>query len=213
MSNGKKSKEDFSLTALKSGDRAEFARLVDTYSDVVYRLGMKMLNNAQDAEDILQETFIKVYKNISGFDGRSSLSTWIYRIATNEALMLIRRRKHIEVSIDYPINNTKQDSESMQIVDFCCLPEVELMTEEARTYMDQAVAELPLNLRVVFLLRDIEGLSTRETSEVLDISETAVKTRLSRARMRLRQKLSLYYNERFGSQIKEKGRLSAGELM
>lgn len=192
----RKAKEDFSVQALKSGDRAEFARLLETYSNVIYRLAIKMLNNPQDAEDILQETFIKAYQHISSFDGRSSLSTWLYRIATNEALMFLRKRKLTTFSIDEPIDNGNEDQEPIQIVDWCCLPENELMSSEARSYMDKAIQELPYSLRVVFLLRDIEGLSTLETGEVLNLSETAVKTRLSRARMRLRELLTAYYGDR-----------------
>jgi RNA polymerase sigma-70 factor (ECF subfamily) len=192
----RKEKEDFSLQALKSGDRAEFAGLVEAYSGVIYRLGIKMLNNPQDAEDILQETFIKAYQHLSSFDGRSSLSTWLYRIATNEALMFLRKRKLVTFSIDEPLDNADEDREPLQIVDWCCLPEDELMSSEARSFLDQAIQELPYSLKIAFLLRDIEGLSTAETGEVLDLSETAVKTRLSRARMRLRDLLSSYYGER-----------------
>ena len=206
-----KNTEDFSLEALRAGDRAEFARFVDAHSGVVYRLAMRMLNNSQDAEDVLQETFIKAYKHLSGFDGRSSLSTWLYRIATNESLMLIRRRKHVEVSIDEPLINQEQEQEPMQIVDFCCLPEEELMSSEVREQLDVAVDNLPENLKVVFLLRDIEGLSTRETGEVLNLSETAVKTRLSRARLRLRQELSEYLGSRYEQEIRERGRVPKGE--
>lgn len=200
--------EDFSLEALRAGDRVEFSRLVDTYSGVIYRLAVKMLEDPQDAEDVLQETFIKAFRHLSKFDGRSSLSTWLYRIATNESLMMLRRRKHITISIDEPLDSAEQEQEPMQIVDWCCLPESELMSSEALAYLDQAVEKLPHSLRVVFLLRDIEGLSTRETSEVLNLSEAAVKTRLSRARMRLRELLSEYYGEKLFSQQP----LDGGEL-
>jgi RNA polymerase sigma-70 factor (ECF subfamily) len=195
MSNGKKI-EDFNLEALRSGNRAEFARLVDNYSEVIYRLAQKMLNSSQDAEDVLQETFIKAYQGLPKFDGRSSLSTWLYRIATNEALMVIRRSKRITISIEEPVDWSDEEQEPLQIIDWCCLPEKELMSVEALAYLDEAVSDLPPSLRVVFLLRDIEGLSTRETAEVLDLSETAVKTRLSRARLRLRGMLTEYFGER-----------------
>lgn len=201
MSDRSSPSEDFSLDALRAGDRSEFAKLVDTYSGVIYRLGLKMLNNDQDAEDILQETFIKAYKALPRFDGRSSLSTWLYRIATNEALMLLRRRKRIELSIEQPFDQGDEDVEPMEIVDFCCLPEQELISTEARAHMDQAITGLPHSLRLVFLLREIEGLSTRETGEILDLSDTAVKTRLSRARLRLRQDLSHYFGERYGDKL------------
>jgi RNA polymerase sigma-70 factor (ECF subfamily) len=188
--------DPFSLEALRGGDRAEFARVVEAYSPMIYRLGLKMLGNQQDAEDMLQETFIKAYRHVEDFDGRSSLSTWIYRIATNEALMALRRKRPDILSFDAPPAGDTEPQESLQIVDWCCLPEEEMMSSEGRAYLDQAVESLPHGLKVVFLLRDIEGLSTRETAEVLNLSEMAVKTRLSRARLRLREDLSNYYRER-----------------
>jgi RNA polymerase sigma-70 factor, ECF subfamily len=203
--NEKNKKEDYSLEALKAGDRNEFAKLVDDYSAVIYRLAVKMLENPQDAEDVLQETFIKAYKHLKNFDGRSSISTWLYRIATNEALMMLRKRKYISVSIDEPIGASEDDQEPLQIIDWCCLPETELMSSEALDYLDEAVENLPYSLRVVFLLRDIDGLSTKETSEVLNLSESAVKTRLSRARMRLRELLSEYFGSKIATRHELKG--------
>ncbi len=192
-------KPDFDLAALQAGDRAEFARFVEAYSGQVYRLALKMLQNPQDAEDILQETFIKAYKALPKFEGRSSLSTWLYRIATNEALMFLRKKRPVQVSVDESIENDEGHERPRQIIDWCCLPESELMSSEARENLDRSVQQLPESLRTVFLLRDIEGLSTRETAEVLDISESAVKTRLSRARFRLRELLSAYYSDRIPS--------------
>jgi RNA polymerase sigma-70 factor (ECF subfamily) len=185
-----------SLEALKVGDRAEFARLVETYSPMIYRLGSKMLDNPQDVEDMLQETFIKAFRHLGDFDGRSSLSTWLYRIATNEALMVLRRKRPDMISFEEPQADQTEPQEPLQIVDWCCMPEEELMSAEGRAYLDQAVESLPASLRLVFLLRDIEGLTTRETAEVLNLSEMAVKTRLSRARLQLREILSNYYGER-----------------
>jgi len=189
--------KSLSIDALREGDRAEFARLVEVYSPMIYRLGLKMLNNPQDAEDILQETFIKAYRHIGNFDERSSVSTWLYRIATNEALMSIRRKRPDTVSFDVPSVYETEPQEPLQIVDWCCLPEDEFLTSEGRARLDEAANKLPVSLRVVFILRDIEGLSTRETAEVLEISEMAVKTRLSRARLRLREDLSEYFGKLF----------------
>lgn len=193
--NSDKTDISISLTALRSGDKAKFAQLVEMYSPMIYRLGLKMLNNNQDAEDILQETFIKAYRHISDFDGRSSISTWLYRIATNEALMLIRRKRPEEISFEAPSPNQDELQEPLQIVDWCCLPEEEFLSAEGRARLDQAVDQLPASMKVVFILRDLEGLSTKETAQVLDISETAVKTRLSRARLRLREELSAYFGK------------------
>ena len=188
--------EGFSLEALRAGDRAEFSRLVDTYSANIYRLALKMLSHPQDAEDVLQETFLKAYRGLKNFDGRARLSTWLFRIATNEALMLLRKHKPDFVSIDEPVETEDGEQEPVQIIDWCCLPEGEMMSKEARLHLAEAAERLPHTLRVVFLLRDIEDLSTQETAEVLGLTETAVKTRLSRARMRLREDLSVYFGGR-----------------
>jgi RNA polymerase sigma-70 factor (ECF subfamily) len=155
-----------------------------------------MLGNSQDAEDVLQETFIKAFRHIRDFDGRAEISTWLYRIATNEALMVLRRKHPEMVSVEEPTASVKEDQEPLQIVDWCCIPEEELMSAEGRAYLDQAIGTLSPSLRLVFLLRDIEGLSTRETADVLNLSETAVKTRLSRARLRLREELTSYFRDR-----------------
>src|SRR3989304_2351008 len=118
----RKPKEAFSLELLRSGERAEFARLVETYYEMIYRLALKMLNNSQDAEDILQETFIKAYRHIQNFDGRAELSTWLYRIATNEALMHLRRKRPPTFSIESPDYADEAEQEPGQIVDWCCMP-------------------------------------------------------------------------------------------
>ncbi len=188
--------EGFSLKALQGGDPEEFSRLVDAYSSKIYRLAIKMLNQQQDAEDVLQETFVKAYRGLKSFNGRSKISTWLFRIATNEALMVIRRKHPEVVSIDEPIETEEGEQEPIQIIDWCCLPESELLSVETREKLDEAVQKLPERLRVVFVLRDINDLSTHETAEVLGLSDTAVKTRLSRARLRLREELSAYFGER-----------------
>ena len=188
--------EGFSLKALQAGDQAEFSRLVDAYSNNIYHLAIKMLNQQQDAEDVLQETFIKAYRGLKSFNGRSKLSTWLFRIATNEALMVIRRKHPQFVSIEEPIDTDESEQEPLQIVDWCCLPEEELLSEESRERLDEAIQNLPEKLKVVFLLRDINDLSTHETAEVLNLTDTAVKTRLSRARLRLREELSIYFGNK-----------------
>lgn len=189
--------QNSSLQSLQTGDKAEFAQLVDAYSAQIYRLALKMLGNQQDAEDVLQNTFLKAMQSISKFEGRSSLSTWLYRIAVNESLMLIRKRKPVTpVPVDYELDDEDEIKHPTQFTDWCCLPESELMEAEANGYLDAAIGRLPEKLRVVFLLRDIEGLSIHDTSQALDLSETAVKTRLLRARLNLREQLSTYYGER-----------------
>jgi RNA polymerase sigma-70 factor (ECF subfamily) len=193
---------DISIQALKEGDRSEYARLVDEYSGMIFRLAVKILNNQQDAEDVLQETFIKAFQHIPTFQGLSSISTWLYRIATNEALMMIRKRKPEIGSVSLEEYEDHDDKEPMQIEDWCCLPEEELLSAETKEYLDEAIQNISNNLKVVFLLRDVEGFSVRETAEILEISEASVKTRLSRARMRLQQELSKYFSPRISKEEK-----------
>ena len=187
---------DISVGSLIAGDRNEFARLVDMYSTPIYRLGLRMLGNPQDAEDVLQNTFLNALTHLPGFEGRSSIATWLYRIAANEALMLIRKKKP-EVNLE-PAENAEADEDlkPIEFADWSALPEEELLSGEGKKLLEGTIGSLPESLRIVFVLRDIEGLSIRETAEALDLSETNVKTRLLRARLHLREELSAYYGER-----------------
>jgi RNA polymerase sigma-70 factor (ECF subfamily) len=188
--------QEFSIEALRAGDRTEFARLVDTYSAPIYRLGLKMLGNAQDAEDVLQNTFLNALTHLSSFEGRSSISTWLYRIAANEALMQIRHKKSNINIEDMQSEDSDDDIMPETFIDWSILPENELLTGEGKSVIDTAIKKLPESLRVVFILRDIEDVSIKETAEILNLTEVNVKTRLLRARMFLREQLSSYYDER-----------------
>ncbi len=188
-------KPEFSLELLRAGDHKEQARLVDYYSNPVYRIAMNILNSTQDAEDVLQETFINVFHGLNSFEGRSSLSTWIYRIAVNEALMLIRKRKGIEISIDEDKEDEDGATPPNEIVDWTNLPEKELLSNEMRKVLNKEISLLPDKLRIVFVLRDMEDLSIRDTALTLGLSESAVKTRLLRARLHLRENISHYFSE------------------
>jgi RNA polymerase sigma-70 factor (ECF subfamily) len=187
---------EIDLTQLRSGDKAAFAQVVELYADPLYNLALKLLGNRQEAEDALQETFLNAYKAIGGFEGRSSLNTWLYRIAYNTSLMQRRKKRAETVSIDEPLTLGDGQTVPRQFFDWCCLPERDLLSEEALEKMDEAIQQLPDSLRVVFVLRDIEGLSTSETGEVLELSESAVKSRLHRARLFLREELSTYFAKR-----------------
>jgi RNA polymerase sigma-70 factor (ECF subfamily) len=188
--------QEFSIEALRAGDKAEFARLVDTYSAPIYRLGLKMLGNEQDAEDVLQNTFLNAMTHLSSFEGRSSVSTWLYRIASNEALMQLRRGKKRVNLEDLQPENSDNDVLPKVFVDWSILPENELLAGEGKVALDEAVQKLPESLRMVFILRDVEDISIKDTAEILNLTETNVKTRLLRARMFLRERLSTYYSER-----------------
>jgi len=200
-----KEQTEISVELLQTGDRHEFARMVDKYSNALYRLALKMLGNPRDAEDVLQNTFLQAFQHLKEFEGRSSLSTWLYRIASNEALMMIRRRRP-EIDFSDAAREEEEgpgDYEPAELTDWGHLPEAEVLTSETRLVLDQAIQTLPETLRIVFILRDIEGLSIRETSQALDLSETAVKTRLLRARLRLRDELSVYYGEKMHNRSKK----------
>jgi RNA polymerase sigma-70 factor, ECF subfamily len=184
-----------SLELLRRQDREAFAQLVEATSAQIYRLGLRILNDEQDAEDMLQETYIKAFQALPNFEGRSSLKTWLFRIATNEALMLLRKHKPQSAGIE--LDREDEDvEEPKEIIDWCCVPEPELMNLETRNKLDEAAQYLSLGLRTVFLLRDVEGLSGEETASILGISVDAVKTRLLRARLKLREELSVYFGER-----------------
>mgnify|MGYP001768476266 FL=1 len=200
MSAGRQYPSEF-VDRLIAGDGLAFNELVDQTSGGIYGLGLRMLGNAQDAEDMLQETYLKAHKALSGFEKRSSLNTWLYRIATNEALMMLRKRRS-EIHFDPEPTTQEEPGDEVEVVEWCCLPEKEFISEETRTELNQAIAKLSTALRMVFLLRDVRGFSTQETAEILQINEEVVKTRLVRARLKLREELSGYFRERLRGQVK-----------
>lgn len=183
------------IDRLIAGDIHAFGELVVKTSGSIYGLGLRMLGNPQDAEDMLQETYLKAHKALPDFEKRSSINTWLFRIATNEALMMLRKRKS-ETMIETAIAEDGEQNDDLEIVDFCCLPENEFLSDETRAALNQAAETLSPALRMVFLLRDVQGFSTLETAEILNINEDAVKTRLVRARLKLREELSGYFRER-----------------
>ncbi len=188
--------DQIDIDRLRSGDKATFAQVVELYADRLYNLALKLSGDAFEAEDILQEAFINAYKNISRFEGRSHISTWLYRITYNTALMRQRKSRPDTVSIDEPIQTDSGDMLPRQLFDWCCVPEKDLLTGEAIEYMGEAIQLLPESLKPVFILRDIEGLSTTEVGDTLELSPAAVKSRLHRARLFLRERLSEYFAER-----------------
>jgi RNA polymerase sigma-70 factor (ECF subfamily) len=172
---------------------------VELNSANVYNVAFKLLGDEQEAEDVLQETFLSAFRSIDGFEGRSKLSTWLYRIAYNASLMRLRKRKQMTAfSLDQPSTAEGEMDlyESQYLVDWSQLPDDQLLTSEARQEMEQSIRDLPEILRSTFVLRDVQGLTGAETAEVLGITVQAVKNRLHRARLRLRDRLSEYFVER-----------------
>ena len=180
----------------QGGDQAAFTALVDHYQRKIYRIGKNITQNNEDAEDVLQETFLKAYEHLAGFQGNSKFYTWIVRIAVNEALMKLRKRKGDRfVSLDEPIE-TGEEEVKREIAVWEDNPEQRYSREEMQHILDDAVDDLKPDFRTVFVLRDIEELSTEETAEALGISIPAVKSRLLRARLALREKLTRQFKRK-----------------
>ncbi len=178
----------------KAGDREAFTELVHAYSDRIYNLALRILKNPDDAADVLQETFLAVYQKIHTFDGRADFFTWLYRIATNFSLMKLRKNKRT-VLTDDDLEGHFDNPEQIQLTEWQDRPLQGMLSEEFRRHLDEAVDSLPEIYKSVFVLRDLENLSIKETSKVLGITESNVKIRLKRARMYLREKLAGYMKE------------------
>ncbi|MEJ2048361.1 MAG: sigma-70 family RNA polymerase sigma factor [Calditrichota bacterium] len=178
----------------KKGDQAAFTQLVEFFSERVYNLGLRILKNPDDAEDVLQETFLAVYEKIDSFDGRSNFFTWLYRIATNFAFMKLRKDKRT-IYTDQDMEVQFDNPEQVRIHEWQDIPLKDMLNEEFRKRLDDAVDQLPEIYRSVFILRDLENMSIKETSKILDITESNVKIRLKRARLYLREQLAQYMTE------------------
>jgi RNA polymerase sigma-70 factor (ECF subfamily) len=188
--------ESVLLAQSREGDTRAFAELVRRYEGKIFRLAQHITQNREDAEDVLQETFMKSYEHLDQFKGDSKFYTWIVRIAVNQALMKLRRRKTDKsVSLDEQID-TGEDTIVREIAAWDEDPEQQFSREELGSILDRAVQSLEPPYRSVFVLRDIDELSTEETAEALGLSVPAVKSRLLRARLQLREKLTRYFKRK-----------------
>ncbi len=183
------------LDRIRAGDRAACALCIEQHGPRLYRLALRLTKHEAEAEDVVQETFLQAFKSIGSFEGRSGLLTWLYRIAYN-AVLMHRRQTHPTVSIEDQLQEEVDTTIPEQLFDWCCLPEQDLQADEVRTELDRAIGDLPETLRVVFTLRELEGLSTEEVAQSLGLSAEVVKQRLHRARLWLRERLSAYFVER-----------------
>ncbi len=180
----------------KAGDAQAFTELVHHYERKIYRLAKHITQNDEDAEDVLQETFLKAYEHLGNFQGNSKFYTWIVRIAVNESLMKLRKRKGDRtVPLDEPVD-TGEEMVTREVAVWEDNPEQRYSREEMQQILDDAVQSLKPDFRTVFILRDIEELSTEETAEALGISVPAVKSRLLRARLALREKLTRQFKRK-----------------
>jgi len=180
----------------REGDARAYSELVRRYEGKIFRLAQHITQNREDAEDVLQETFMRAYEHLDQFQGASKFYTWIVRIAVNQALMKLRRRKSDKsVSLDETID-TGEDTVVREIAAWDEDPEQRFSREELRGILDSAVQSLDPLYRSVFVLRDVDDLSTEETAEALGLSVPAVKSRLLRARLQLREKLTRYFKRK-----------------
>ena len=184
------------VEALQRGDKYACACMIKHHSSQMYAVALRIVGDPDEAEDVVQEAFISACSKMAGYEGRSKLTTWLYRITTNAALMRLRKRREDTVSLDEPQVMDEGDVLPRQLGDWSVEPGQQALSSELRQVMEQAVQELPPSLRAAFVLRDVQGLSTQEAAETLDITETALKVRLHRARLQLRERLAGYLVER-----------------
>ncbi len=184
------------VSRVQQGDIEAFDKLVVKYEKKIFRLARNITSNQEDAEDVLQETFLKAYSHLGGFQGNSRFYTWLVRIAVNESLMKLRKRKSDRtVSMDEGVD-TGEEIVVREVAVWEDNPEQRHSQTEIRAILDQAISSLKPALRTVFVLRDIEELSTEETAQLLGLSVPAVKSRLLRARLQLREKLTRFFKRK-----------------
>ena len=186
------------VDAARLGDIGAFEQLVKRYDRNVFRIAQHITQNREDAEDVVQDAFLKAFQNLKQFQGQSKFYTWLVRIAVNEALMRLRRRRPERmVSLDEDVK-TEDDSIPREVADWSPNPEQLYNQGELKEILQKTIQGLPESFRTVFVLRDVEGLSTEETADALGLSVPAVKSRLLRARLQLRERLTKYFKRRNG---------------
>jgi RNA polymerase sigma-70 factor (ECF subfamily) len=183
------------VQASKNGDVGAFEQLVKRYDRKLFRIAHSVTHNREDAQDAVQEAFLKAYQHLAEFRGDSQFSTWLIRITLNQSLMNLRKqRKTRELSLDEDFA-TDEDVIPREVIDWALNPEELYSVSELRNILTRAIEELRPILRVAFVLQDLEGLSTDQTAEVLNLSQSAVKSRLWRARLQLRELLNKYFSK------------------
>src|SRR3954453_4148756 len=193
---GEPTDEQVLVQAAREGDVGAFEELVRKYDRNVFRIANHITQNREDAEDVVQDAFLKAYQNLGHFQGQSKFYTWLVRIAVNEALMRLRRRRPERmVSLDEDIK-TDEDSMPREVADWAPNPEQLYTQAELKDILGKTIQGLPPSFRTVFVLRDVEGLSTEETADALELSVPAVKSRLLRARLQLRERLNKYFKQK-----------------
>ena len=183
------------VAAAKGGEVSAFEELVTRYERKIFRVTRNITGNMQDAEDAMQEAFLKSYEHLANFKGDSRFYTWLVRIAVNEALMKLRSRHPGEFSIDEEVGVGGEELMPRELDDWGPTPEERYQQVEMQEILSEAIDKLEPDFRIVFILRDVEELPTEETAKLLGLSITATKSRLLRARLKLRQRLNRHFRE------------------
>jgi RNA polymerase sigma-70 factor (ECF subfamily) len=186
---------------LLAGNLGAFDRFVESFRTRLFQYSLLMCGQREDAEEVSQETLLKVFENLAQLREPEHVRSWVFRIAKNACLM--KRRKSVfapvrELSLDefIPLMDHRGGERKLEIADWSALPDAQVLRSELRNVLQEAISELPEIYKSVLLLRDVEELSTEEAAQVLDVSEDVVKTRLHRARLAVRQKLDQYLKVR-----------------
>lgn len=192
------SDEELVRVFVETQDEEAFSEIVNRYGDKIYRIALRITHNPSDAEDVLQEVFITLINKLNTLRGESKFSTWLYRVAANASFMHLRAEKKyknnrgLENYVSYDEDGTLK---GVQIEDWSDRPDEMFLSKEVMEIIEKIVNELPISYRVVFHLRDVEGLTDYDTAKALSLSVSAVKSRIHRARLFLRDRLSDYFYE------------------
>lgn len=193
MSVGKRSDQEL-IAEFQKGDQRSFEELLARYSNKVFSLASRLTRNSEDAEEVLQDVFVTVHRKIKGFEGKSSFSSWLYRVTVNAAFMKLRKRKQDQT---VPLEDIVKQS---HVVSALKSPEhafvdSQTIRNEMLEALESAIRKLPDDYRPVFILRDVDGLTSREVSRILDLTIPAVKSRLHRSRLMLRRRLGRFFGD------------------
>jgi RNA polymerase sigma-70 factor (ECF subfamily) len=180
------------IAEFKSGNQHSFEELINRYSNKVFSLATRLTRNTEDAEEVLQDVFVTVHRKIAGFEGKSSFSSWLYRVTVNAAFMKLRKRRQDQ---SIPLEDILQQAQTVPALRSpeSAYVDAQSIRNEMLEALENAIKKLPDDYRPVFILRDVDGLTSREVGKILDLTVPAVKSRLHRSRLMLRRKLSRFF--------------------
>ena len=193
MSTTKKTDQEL-IADFQRGEQRSVEELISRYSNKVFSLASRLTRNAEDAEEVLQDVFITVHRKIGGFEGKSSFSSWLYRVTVNAAFMKLRKRKQDQTVPLEEIIQQAQVVQSLKSPEHAYVDSLSIRNQMLEA-LEVAIRKLPDDYRPVFILRDVDGLTSREVSKILDLTVPAVKSRLHRSRLMLRRRLSKFFVE------------------